>query len=58
MEARNIVGSSMYETTYASVKRRAETSNQDNKYRALINYLDPSEWPKFQADLKNEHTNN
>ena len=51
----------MDETGYTSVTRRAKTSNQDNKYRTLINKLinlDPSEWPKFQADLKNEHTNN
>ena len=51
----------MGETSYASVTQRAETSNLDNKYRALINKLidlDPSEWPKFQAELKNEHTNN
>ena len=60
LEARQIVGSYMSETSCASVTRRAEISNQDNEYRALINKLinlDQSEWPKFQADLKNIHTN-
>ena len=50
LEARKIEGSYMGETSYASVTRRAETSNQDNEYKALINKLinlDPSEWPKF-----------
>ena len=47
-----IVRSYMGETSYASVTRRAETSNQDNKYRALINkliILDTSNRPKLLA---------
>ena len=51
----------MGETSYASVTRRAKTSNYDNKFRALINKLinlDPWKWPKFQADPKNDHINN
>ncbi len=39
LEARKIVGTYMGENRYASVARRADTINQDNKYRALVKKL-------------------
>ena len=59
LETKKIVGSYMSKTSYAPVTRSAVTSNHDDKYRTLINKpinLDPSEWLKFLAELKIEHT--
>ena len=54
-EAMKIEGNYMGENTYASVARRADTINQENKYRALVKrliMLEPTDWPKFQERLK------
>ena len=39
LEARKIVGTNMGESSYASVARMANTTNQDNKYRTLVEIL-------------------
>ena len=36
LEARKIVGTYMGENSYASVARKANTTNEDNKYRTLV----------------------
>ena len=44
----------MGENSYASVARRADTINQDNKYRTLAEkliQLETNDWPKFQEHL-------
>ena len=59
LEARRIVGSYMGESSYASVARRADRTNDDNKYRTLLEKLIPLEandWPKFQEHLKKLHS--
>ena len=57
LKARKIVGTYMGENSYyTSVARRADTINQDNRYRALVEkfiQLKPSDWLKFQEQLKN-----
>ena len=55
LEAKKIVGTYMGENSYASDARRADTINQENKYRALVEkliQLEPNDWPKFQEHLK------
>ena len=55
LEARKIVD----ENSYASVARRAETIDQDNKYRVLMKkliQLELNDWSKFQKQLKNQHS--
>ena len=47
LEARKIVGTHMSENSYASVARRADTINQENRYRALEEKL---------IQLKNLHS--
>ena len=45
----------MGENSYASVARRANTTNDDNKYRTLVEkliQLETNDWPKFQEHLK------
>ena len=40
---------------YASVAWRADTANEDNKYRTLVEkliQLEANDWPKFQEQLK------
>ena len=39
LEARKIVGTHIGENSYASVAWRADTTNQDNKYRTLVEKL-------------------
>ena len=39
LEARRIVGSYMGESSYASVAQRADRTNDDNKYRTLVEKL-------------------
>ena len=59
LEARKIVGTYMGENSYAFVARRADTINQDNKYRVLEKKLiqrEPNDWLKFQEQLKNLHS--
>ena len=38
-ESKKIVGTYMGENSYASVAQRADTTNQDNKYRTLVEKL-------------------
>ena len=57
--ARKIVGTYMGENSYASVARRADTTNQDNKYRTLVQkliQLEMNVWLKFQEHLKKQHS--
>ena len=59
MEERKIVGSCMGENSYASVARRADRTNEDNKYRTLeekLIQLEASGWPKFQKHQKKLHS--
>ena len=52
----SIVGTCMGESSYVSVARRANTTNQDNKYGTLVEkliQLEATDWPKFQEHLKN-----
>ena len=56
LEARKILGTFMSENSYASIAQRADTVNQDYRYRALVGkliLLEPNNWPKFQEQLKN-----
>ena len=58
-EARKIVGSYMEENSYASVARRADRTNEDNKYRTFVEkliQLEANDWPKFQKHLKKLHS--
>ena len=59
LETRKIVGSYMGENRYASVAWRADTTNQSNKYRTLLEkliQLEVNDWPKFQENLKRLHS--
>ena len=59
LEARRIVGSYMGESSYASVARRADSTNDDYKYRILVEKLiklEANDWPKFQEHLKKLHS--
>ena len=59
LEAKKIVGSYMGENSYASVARRADRTNEDNKYRTLMEkliQLEASDWPKSQEHLKKQHS--
>ena len=58
-KSRKIVGTYMGENSYASVARREDTVNQDNRYRALVEKLiqqEPNDWPKLHEQLKNLHS--
>ena len=55
LEARKIVETYMGENRYASVARRADTTNEDNKYRTLVEKLiklETNDWPKFLEQLR------
>ena len=55
LEARRIVRRYMGESSYASVARRADRTNDDTKYRTLVEKLlelEANDWPKFQEHLK------
>ena len=55
LEAKKIVGTNMAENSYASAARRMDITNQDNKYRTLMEKsirLEANDWPKFQEHLK------
>ena len=55
LEAGRIVGSYMGESSYASVARRADGTNDDTKYRTLVEKLiklEANDCPKFQEHLK------
>ena len=59
LEAMRIVGSYMGESSYASVARRLDRTNDDTKYRTLVEKLiklDANDWPKFQEHLKKLHS--
>ena len=56
IEASRIVRSYMRESSSASVTRRVDRTNDDNKYRTLVEKLiklGTNDWPKFQEHLKN-----
>ena len=45
----------MRESSYASVAQRADRTNDDNKYRTLVQKLiklEANNWPKFQEHLE------
>ena len=49
----------MGETSYASVAQRIDRTNEDNKYRTLVEkliQLEANDWPKFQKHLKKLHS--
>ena len=48
----------MGESSYASVARRADRTNDDSKYRTLekLLKLEANDWPKFQEHLKKLHS--
>ena len=55
LEARRIEGSYMGESSYASFARRADRTNDDSKYRTLVEKLlklEANDWPKFQEHMK------
>ena len=50
-----IVGSYIGENSYVSVAWRADRTNEDNKYRTLMEkliQLEANDWPKFQEHLQ------
>ena len=54
-----IVGSYMVESSYASIAQRADRTNDDTKYRTLVEKLlkrEAKDWPKFQEHLKKPHS--
>ena len=58
-EARRIVGRYMGENSYASVARRVDRTNDDTKYKTLVEKLiklEANDWPKFQEHLKKLHS--
>ena len=59
LEARRIVGGYMGESSYTSVARRVDRTNDDYKYRTLVKKLiklEANDWPKFQERLKKLHS--
>ena len=49
----------MGESSYASVSRRANSTNEDTKYRRLVEkllQLETNDWPKLQEQLKILHS--
>ena len=59
LEAREIVGTNMEKSNYASVARRVNTTNEDNKYRTLMEkliQLEANYWPKILEQLKKLHS--
>ena len=55
LEARRIVGSYMGEISYTSVAWRVHKTNEDSKYRKLVEkliQLEANDWPMFQEHLK------
>ena len=59
LEAKKIIGSYMGENGYSSVAQRMNTTNQDNKYRSLVEkliQLEANDWPRFQEHLKKLHS--
>ena len=55
LEARKIIGTYKGENSYASFAQRADTTNEDIKYRTLVDkliQLKANDWPKFQEHLK------
>ena len=59
LEARRIVGSYKGESSYASVARRVDRTNDDTKYRTLMEKLlklEANDWRKFQEQLKKLHS--
>ena len=57
LEARKIEEINTGENSYASVTRKADTTNQGNIYRTFVEkliQLEAYDWPKFQEHLKND----
>ena len=55
LEAKKIVGSYIGENSNTSVERRADRTNEDNKYRTFVEksiQLEANDWPKFQKHQK------
>ena len=49
----------MGEISYASVARKADRTNDDSKYKTLVEKLlklEANDWPKFQEHLKKLHS--
>ena len=49
----------MGESSYASLARMADRTNDDSKYRTLVEKLlklEANDWPKFQEHLKKLHS--
>ena len=49
----------MGESSYASVARRTDRTNEDNKYRTLVEkliQLEANDWPKFHEHPKKQHS--
>ena len=47
------------ESSYASVARRVDRTNDDTKYKTLVEKLikmEANDWPKFQEHLKKLHS--
>ena len=60
LEARKIVGTYVAENSNTYFTRRAYTTNQDNKYRTLVEkliQLEANDWPQFQEKLKKKKKN-
>ena len=56
LEARKIIATYMGENDDASVARRANTTNEDNKYKTRVEksiQLEVNDWPKSLVSLKN-----
>ena len=59
LEARKIVGTYIGENSYVYVSWKAATTNQDNKYRTLMEkliQLEANDWPMFQEHQKKLHS--
>ena len=59
LEAREIVGTYIRENSYASLAQRADTTNQDIKYRKLVEkliQLEANKWPQFLEHMKKLHS--
>ena len=54
LEARKIVGNYVGERSCASVARRANTTNEDNKYRTLVEKLIPLEAKFYQTPAQQQ----
>ena len=59
LETKEFVRTYMGEESYASIAQRADTTNQDNKYRTFVEkliQLEVNDWSMFQEQLKKLHS--